>query len=128
MEVTRKRKRKQKRKQLVKKLRKRKRKWKRIATAVASLVLKTLFTSHIVTFVAKNAQNSWKIQVKIKKTQKTQENPIKPNKTQKNQKNRRAGFFLKKPAFWPTLPKRIQPKSVFIPNFLAKCYWTIVFS
>ena len=37
--------------------------------------VKTTFTSHIVTFVAKNGQNSWKTQVKI-------ENPKKNNKTQ----------------------------------------------
>jgi hypothetical protein len=38
-----------------------------------------------------------------KKTQKTQKNPKNPKKPKKNQKNHWAGFFLKKPGFFPTL-------------------------
>jgi hypothetical protein len=45
-----------------------------------------------------SGQKTPKKNKKTQKTQKTQKNPKKPKKTH------RAGFFLKKPGFFPTLP------------------------
>jgi hypothetical protein len=63
-----------------------------------------------------------KVFVKLKKTlktllsgQKNPKKPKKPKKTQKNQKKQKkpkkthwAGFFLKKPGFFPTLPLDVE--------------------
>jgi hypothetical protein len=63
-----------------------------------------------------------KIFVKLKKTlktlssgQKTQKNP---KKTQKPKKTHWAGFFFKKPGFFPTLSER--------GFFLVRCHYTVL--